>query len=139
MSAPTSNALWPLNYNSHKTRVSQLLSAGGDDIVNGNVKIILGLVWSLVQRYQIAGRKTRAPPRKLMTLWFRALLPELDLSNFTSDWNDGIALQWVVYSSALYQESPVYRHLNRSDRSRICKITKNNGWLQTNLRFWLHF
>ena len=68
-------------------------SVGSDDVVNGNIKLILGLVWSLIQRYQISGKKTKAPPKKLMTTWFQSILPELNISNFTSDWSDGIKLQ----------------------------------------------
>ena len=70
-----------------------LYPTGSDDVVNGNIKLILGLVWSLIQRYQISGKKTKAPPKKLMTTWFQSVLPELNITNFTSDWNDGIKLQ----------------------------------------------
>ncbi|XP_052782303.1 filamin-B-like isoform X2 [Mya arenaria] len=98
----------------------KLVNVGGDDIVNGNVKIILGLVWSLVQRYQIAGRKGKAPPRKLMTLWFRALLPDLDITNFTSDWNDGVALH-ALLDHLKPGTSPDWRKLNRSNREENCR------------------
>lgn len=66
---------------------------GNEDIVNGNVKLILGLLWHLIVRYQISSRKTKVPPKKLMLNWFRLILPELEISNFTSDWSTGIPLQ----------------------------------------------
>lgn len=69
------------------------LSPGNEDIVNGNVKLILGLLWHLIVRYQISSRKTKVPPKKLMLNWFRLILPELEISNFTSDWSTGIPLQ----------------------------------------------
>lgn len=43
--------------------------AGNVDIVNGNLKLILGLIWSLIVRYQIG--KSKFPPRKLMLAWLK--------------------------------------------------------------------
>ncbi|KAK8765665.1 hypothetical protein V5799_031727, partial [Amblyomma americanum] len=64
--------------------------AGNTDIVEGNLKLILGLVWSLILRYQIG--RTNFPPKKLMLAWLRAVLPDLQVANFTTDWNSGMAL-----------------------------------------------
>ncbi|KAL3848275.1 hypothetical protein ACJMK2_019143 [Sinanodonta woodiana] len=71
----------------------KLVNIGNEDVVNGNAKLTLGLIWSLVQRYQISSRKDNRLPKKLMISWFRTVLPDLDITNFTNDWNDGIALQ----------------------------------------------
>ncbi|GFY19563.1 filamin-A [Trichonephila clavipes] len=65
-------------------------TVGNTDIVEGNLKLILGLIWSLILRYQIG--RTNFPPKKLMLSWLQAALPDLHISNFTSDWNSGIAL-----------------------------------------------
>jgi len=35
------------------------------------------------------------PAKKLMLAWVNAVLPGYNVNNFTSDWNDGIALQQV--------------------------------------------
>lgn len=43
--------------------------SGNVDIVNGNLKLILGLIWSLIVRYQIG--KSKFPPRKLMLAWLK--------------------------------------------------------------------
>lgn len=37
--------------------------------MNGNLKLILGLIWSLIVRYQIG--KSKFPPRKLMLAWLK--------------------------------------------------------------------
>ena len=68
--------------------------AGSEDIVHGSLKLILGLVWHLILRYQIG--KTKFPPKKLMLAWLKAVIPDLHISNFTSDWNDGVALRWAT-------------------------------------------
>nr|KAG5688122.1 hypothetical protein BaRGS_007581 [Batillaria attramentaria] len=69
----------------------RLVNIGSEDIVNGSLKLILGLVWHLILRYQIG--KTKFPPKKLMLAWLQAVIPECHIGNFTSDWNDGVALR----------------------------------------------
>ena len=59
--------------------------------MNGNTKLILGMLWRMILRYQIG--KSKVPPKKLMLAWINAVVPDLDIRNFNSDWNDGIALQ----------------------------------------------
>lgn len=68
--------------------------AGNVDIVNGNLKLILGLIWSLIVRYQIG--RSKFPPRKLMLAWLQAVLPECRVSNFTTDWNSGVLLSALI-------------------------------------------
>lgn len=64
------------------------------DIVNGNLKLILGLIWSLIVRYQIG--RSKFPPRKLMLAWLQAVLPECKVGNFTTDWNSGVLLSALI-------------------------------------------
>ncbi|XP_033099805.1 filamin-B-like [Anneissia japonica] len=88
----------------------QLINIGAADIAEGNIKIILGLVWRLVQKYQISaggggggqgskGSKSAASvaPKKLILAWVNAVLPkDCEVKNFTSDWNDGIKLSALL-------------------------------------------
>lgn len=76
-----------------------------------NLKLILGLVWTLVLHYSIAKQiwelpedseevVERSPKEKLM-LWIKGKLPDdIDLKNFTSDWNSGIFLGALVCQQA---------------------------------------
>lgn len=69
----------------------KMVNIGNLDLYNGNLKLILGLVWHLILRYQIG--KTKVPPKKLILAWLNAvLMPELRLTNLTSDLNNGLAL-----------------------------------------------
>lgn len=68
----------------------KLVNIGNVDIVNGNVKLILGLIWSLIVRYQIG--RSKFPPRKLMLAWLQAALPDCRINNLTTDWNSGVNL-----------------------------------------------
>jgi hypothetical protein len=65
----------------------RLVNIGNTDIANGNLKLILGLVWHLILRYQIG--KTKIPPKKLIIAWIKAVLPQIKLTNLTKDLNDG--------------------------------------------------
>ncbi|XP_017077834.1 filamin-A isoform X2 [Drosophila eugracilis] len=68
----------------------KLVNIGNVDIVNGNIKLILGLIWSLIVRYQIG--RSKFPPRKLMLAWLQAALPDCRITNLTTDWNSGVNL-----------------------------------------------
>ncbi|KAK0403419.1 hypothetical protein QR680_016902 [Steinernema hermaphroditum] len=95
------------------------VNIGSHDIVNGNLKLILGLVWCLVQRYQIA-LKSKIPPKKLMMAWLQSVLSEIRLTNFRTNWNDGRAL------SALLEYCqpglcPEWRSLNSKTSFQNCE------------------
>lgn len=45
----------------NRTYVKYTIFSGNVDIVNGNLKLILGLIWSLIVRYQIG--RSKFPPR----------------------------------------------------------------------------
>ena len=77
-----------------------LIVAGAEDIVNGHLKLIMGMLWRMILRYQIG--KSKVPPKKLMLAWIHAVMPDLDIRNFSSHWNDGIALQSVVMSQKVH-------------------------------------
>ena len=88
-----------------------ILHAGATDIYEGNLRLILGLVWTLIRHYQIAGhgssdaddspesrevKKKRLNAKKLLLNWIRAALHSEDVGNFTTNWNDGLRLSALV-------------------------------------------
>ncbi|KAL1437060.1 hypothetical protein MTO96_049063 [Rhipicephalus appendiculatus] len=97
----------------------KLVNIGNTDIVEGNLKLILGLVWSLILRYQIG--RTNFPPKKLMLAWLRAVLPDLQVSNFTTDWNSGMALSALLEycKPGLF---PHWRTLGTSASQENCRV-----------------
>ena len=60
--------------------------------MNCNLKLILGLIWHLILRYQIG--KTKIPPKKLILAWIKSVLPQYQLTNLTHDLNDGLILAY---------------------------------------------
>ncbi|XP_052782579.1 filamin-B-like isoform X2 [Mya arenaria] len=96
----------------------KLVNIGPEDIVNGNLKLILGLIWHLILRYQIG--KSKFPTKKLMLAWLQAVIPDCGITNFTSNWNDGIALH-ALLEFCKPGLCPEWRHLSRSDGLDNCR------------------
>ncbi|XP_032572067.1 filamin-A isoform X2 [Drosophila sechellia] len=95
----------------------KLVNIGNVDIVNGNIKLILGLIWSLIVRYQIG--RSKFPPRKLMLAWLQAALPDCRITNLTTDWNSGVNLAALLdyCQPGLF---PHWRSLDPSQSVRNC-------------------
>jgi filamin len=74
----------------------KFVNIGPEDIYHGNTKLVFGLVWTLIQRYQIGIRNQRISTKGILTVWSQAMLPDLPITNLTSDWNDGQALCGLV-------------------------------------------
>lgn len=68
------------------------INSGNVDLMSGNLKLILGLIWHLILRYQIG--KTKIPPKKLILAWIKSVLPQYQLTNLTHDLNDGLILAY---------------------------------------------
>ncbi|KJH40811.1 hypothetical protein DICVIV_13224 [Dictyocaulus viviparus] len=71
------------------------VNIGSNDVVEGNRRSILGLIWCLIQRYQISSR-CKIPPKKLVLTWLQSAIPEVKLTNLRTNWNDGRALSALL-------------------------------------------
>ncbi|XP_067668452.1 filamin-A-like isoform X2 [Haliotis asinina] len=98
----------------------RLVNIGNEDVVNGNLKLVLGLLWHLILRYQISSSKSKAPPKKLMMAWFKSVLTDINIGNFTTDWNDGIALHALI-EYCKPGTSPDWRSLRPQDKVENCR------------------
>ncbi|XP_037130542.1 filamin-A isoform X2 [Syngnathus acus] len=88
----------------------KLVSIDSKAIVDGNLKLILGLIWTLILHYSISmpmwdeeeeaddGRQ-KTPKQRLLG-WIQNKLPELPITNFNRDWQTGRALGALVDSCA---------------------------------------
>lgn len=94
-------------------------TSGNVDIVNGNVKLILGLIWSLIVRYQIG--RSKFPPRKLMLAWLQAALPKCKITNLTTDWNSGVNLSALLD----YCQPGLFPHWNSLDSNQSVRNCTN--------------
>ncbi|XP_062316592.1 filamin-B [Osmerus eperlanus] len=86
----------------------RLVSIDSKAIVDGNLKLILGMVWTLILHYSIsmpvwededddAEKKT---PKQRLLGWIQNKVPDLPITNFSRDWRDGKALGALVDSCA---------------------------------------
>ncbi|XP_028309662.1 filamin-A isoform X6 [Gouania willdenowi] len=88
----------------------KLVSIDSKAIVDGNLKLILGLIWTLILHYSISmpmwdedeetdDGKQKTPKQRLLG-WIQNKLPELPITNFSKDWQSGRALGALVDSCA---------------------------------------
>ncbi|XP_030279432.1 filamin-A isoform X1 [Sparus aurata] len=88
----------------------KLVSIDSKAIVDGNLKLILGLIWTLILHYSISmpmwdedeegdDGKQKTPKQRLLG-WIQNKLPELPITNFSRDWQSGRALGALVDSCA---------------------------------------
>ncbi|KAG0129068.1 calponin homology domain-containing protein [Tuber indicum] len=73
----------------------QLFNIGAEDIVDGNLKLILGLLWTLILRFTIADINAEGLTAKEgLLLWCKrktACYEEIDITDFSTSWNNGLA------------------------------------------------
>lgn len=72
----------------------KLVNVGTDDLHGCNLRIILGLIWTLILRFEIkagGGGDDKDGANDLLK-WIQSKIPEYDIKNFTKDWNDGRAI-----------------------------------------------
>lgn len=78
-----------------KSRGIQMTNIGAEDVVDGNRKIILGLIWTLILRFTISDiNEEGMTARDGLLLWCQrktACYDEVDVRDFSTSWNDGLA------------------------------------------------
>ncbi|KAK8026948.1 hypothetical protein PG991_004004 [Apiospora marii] len=78
-----------------KSRGVQMTNIGAEDVVDGNRKIILGLIWTLILRFTISDINEEGMTAKEgLLLWCQrktACYDEVEVRDFSSSWNDGLA------------------------------------------------
>uniref|UniRef100_A0AAY4EVL4 Calponin-homology (CH) domain-containing protein n=1 Tax=Denticeps clupeoides TaxID=299321 RepID=A0AAY4EVL4_9TELE len=87
----------------------KLVSIDSKAIVDGNLKLILGLIWTLILHYSISmpmwededdeDAKKLTPKQRLLG-WIQNKVPQLPINNFHRDWRDGKALGALVDNCA---------------------------------------
>uniref|UniRef100_A0AAX7US49 Spectrin beta chain n=1 Tax=Astatotilapia calliptera TaxID=8154 RepID=A0AAX7US49_ASTCA len=101
-----------------------LENVGSHDIVDGNHRLTLGLIWTIILRFQIQvikietedNRETRSAKDALL-LWCQmktAGYSEVNIQNFTTCWRDGLAFNALI-------------HRHRPDLIEFHKLTRSNA------------
>jgi Ca2+-binding EF-hand superfamily protein len=78
-----------------KSRGIQMTNIGAEDVVDGNRKIILGLIWTLILRFTISDiNEEGLTAKEGLLLWCQrktACYEDVDVRDFSVSWNDGLA------------------------------------------------
>lgn len=80
-----------------KTEGMKLGTVGSVDLVNGEERIVLGLIWQLILKYHVSSGASDTSAKKELLAWINSKIGKdtpykLDIKNFKSDWADGKAL-----------------------------------------------
>ncbi|XP_043643823.1 dystonin isoform X20 [Drosophila teissieri] len=82
----------------------KLVNIRAEDIVDGNPKLTLGLIWTIILHFQISdivvGKEDNVSAREALLRWARrstARYPGVRVNDFTSSWRDGLAFSALVH------------------------------------------
>ncbi|XP_034249434.1 dystonin isoform X11 [Thrips palmi] len=96
----------------------KLVNIRAEDIVDGNPKLTLGLIWTIILHFQISdivvGQEPNVSARDALLRWARrstAKYPGVQVRDFTASWRDGLAFNAII-------------HRNRPDLVDWTKIRK---------------
>jgi spectrin beta len=109
-----------------------LENIGSHDVTDGNAALTLGLIWTIILRFQIQditieevdNRETKSAKDALL-LWCQmktAGYPNVNVRNFTTSWRDGLAFCALI-------------HKHRPDLIPFEKLSRNNPIQNLNLAF----
>ncbi|XP_050407107.1 spectrin beta chain isoform X3 [Patella vulgata] len=107
----------------HEQRV-HLENMGAHDIVDGSSRLTLGLIWTIILRFQIqditfeeSDNSETKSAKDALLLWCQmktAGYPNVNVRNFTSSWRDGLAFNALI-------------HKHRPDLIQYEKLQKSNA------------
>ncbi|XP_027389379.1 dystrophin isoform X8 [Bos indicus x Bos taurus] len=105
-----------------------LVNIGSSDIVDGNHKLTLGLIWNIILHWQVknvmknimAGLQ-QTNSEKILLSWVRQSTrnyPQVNVINFTTSWSDGLALNALIHSHRpdLFDWNSVVRQQSATQR-----------------------
>jgi len=98
-----------------------LLSIDSEHIVNGSLKLILGLIWRMILHYQIGAMTVKIPVKKVLLLWLQNVIPSQEIGNLTTNWNNGIALCALI-DAIKPGTCPHYSQLQPQNALENCRL-----------------
>jgi filamin len=110
----------------------KLVAIGPEDITDCNLKLILGLIWTIILRYQIQKSSAGGSAKNDLLEWVRRKIPECNVNDFTNSWADGRAVCHLV--EALNPGSFPPGGLNDlKGKSPLDNATKGEGLAESDL------
>ncbi|XP_042202751.1 plectin isoform X2 [Callorhinchus milii] len=104
-----------------KHRQVRLVNIRNDDIADGNPKLTLGLIWTIILHFQISdiqvsGQSEDMTAKEKLLLWSQRMVegyPGLRCDNFSSSWRDG-----KLFNAVIHRHRPTLIDMNKVYRQR---------------------
>ena len=117
-----------------KRRRIRLVNIRNDDIVDGNPKLTLGLVWTIILHFQIeeiiVAEDSNVSAKQTLMNWAQNHMMGYDipLNNFTKDWQDGKAFNAIIHRNKpeLIDMEDVMRSGARDNLERAFHVAEKN-------------
>ncbi|XP_064203350.1 microtubule-actin cross-linking factor 1-like isoform X4 [Anguilla rostrata] len=120
-----------------KQRQVKLVNIRNDDITDGNPKLTLGLIWTIILHFQISeiyvsGESGDLTAKEKLLLWSQQAIegyPGTRCVNFSSSWNDGRMFNVLLhrYRPDLIDMEVVGRQSNRDNLEQAFDIAESLG------------
>ncbi|XP_042210424.1 microtubule-actin cross-linking factor 1-like isoform X40 [Homarus americanus] len=88
-------------------RKIKLVNIRCEDIVDGNPKLTLGLIWTIILHFQISdimvGQAENLTAKEALLRWARNTThkyPNVEVKNFTTSWRDGLAFVAIIHRNS---------------------------------------
>uniref|UniRef100_UPI00358E3334 epiplakin n=1 Tax=Myxine glutinosa TaxID=7769 RepID=UPI00358E3334 len=119
-----------------KDRKIKLVNIRNDEITDGNPKLTLGLIWTIILHFQVSDIQVGEQHRSLtgkdrLLLWVRRVVegyPGLRCDNFTSSWRDGKLLNGIIhkYRPDVIDMHKVYNQTNQENLQQAFALAEKN-------------
>uniref|UniRef100_A0A2K6G846 Plectin n=1 Tax=Propithecus coquereli TaxID=379532 RepID=A0A2K6G846_PROCO len=123
-----------LDYLRH--RQVKLVNIRNDDIADGNPKLTLGLIWTIILHFQISdiqvsGQSEDMTAKEKLLLWSQRMVEGyqgLRCDNFTSSWRDGRLFNAIIHrhKPMLIDMNKVYRQSNLENLDQAFSVAERD-------------
>uniref|UniRef100_A0A6J0UHJ6 Plectin isoform X5 n=1 Tax=Pogona vitticeps TaxID=103695 RepID=A0A6J0UHJ6_9SAUR len=119
-----------------KHRQVKLVNIRNDDIADGNPKLTLGLIWTIILHFQISdiqvsGQSEDMTAKEKLLLWSQRMVEGyqgLRCDNFTTSWRDGRLFNAIIHrhKPMLIDMNKVYRQTNVENLEQAFSVAEHN-------------
>uniref|UniRef100_UPI0037E7B913 plectin a isoform X7 n=1 Tax=Semicossyphus pulcher TaxID=241346 RepID=UPI0037E7B913 len=119
-----------------KHRQVKLVNIRNDDIADGNPKLTLGLIWTIILHFQISdiqvnGQSDDMTAKEKLLLWSQRMVEGyqgLRCDNFTTSWRDGKLFNAIIHKHrpTLIDMSQVYRQSNQENLEQAFSVAERD-------------
>ncbi|CAB1345703.1 unnamed protein product [Coregonus sp. 'balchen'] len=120
----------------HKLQNVKLVNIRNDDIADGNPKLTLGLIWTIILHFQISdiqvnGQSDDMTAKEKLLLWSQRMVEGyhgMRCDNFTTSWRDGKLFNTIIHKHrpSLIDMSKVYRQTHVENLEQAFSVAERD-------------